>query len=74
VARSGEYGFIELPNGGAVFIHVRALLNGHALEVGAQVTFRLVETERGLRAVDAELIGVAEDCAQAGCGASAGGG
>jgi cold shock CspA family protein len=44
-----------MPDGTAVFLHRRNPLNGYALQPGSQVTFRVVATERGLRAVEVEL-------------------
>jgi cold shock CspA family protein len=72
IARSGEYGFIDLPDGRDVFLHRSKLLNRSILQAGDQVVFSVIETDRGLRALDAELIGGPEIDAQAALGASAG--
>jgi cold shock CspA family protein len=66
VAGCGRYGWILLPDGRDVFLHQRALKHGygHTLAPGAQLTFLVVEGDRGLVAVNAELIGGADDCAQ----------
>jgi cold shock CspA family protein len=74
VVKSGDYGFIVLPDGGKVFIHRSELLNGYALEPGAQVVFSVTEMSKGLKAVDVELIGGPEDCVEAALAGPPGGG
>ena len=46
------FGFIEQPNGGAVFVHFSAIVkDGYkSLEQGQQVEFTITEGEKGLQA------------------------
>lgn len=56
VVPSGEYGFILLPDGDRVLLHRSQLPHGDGLEAGAQVTFEVIETAKGFKAVQVELI------------------
>ena len=56
VSPRGDFGFCDTPDGRSVFLHRADLPGGARLEVGAQIEFRLVETGRGLRAAEPELI------------------
>jgi cold shock protein len=52
------YGFISTADHGDVFVHLRALTEGHtALTAGEQVTFALRQAEKGLEAVNVRMGG-----------------
>ena len=65
VADCGAFGWILLPDGETLFLHRKAITNADTLKPGDQVTFQIIETPRGLKAVDVELIGGDADRVQA---------
>lgn len=52
------YGFITCSSlGKDVFVHVKSLVGTKTVDKGAQVSFKLADHERGLRAADVQVVG-----------------
>lgn len=51
------YGFVTTEDGKDVFVHITALdTDGQSLEEGQEVTFEIVEGERGEQAANVRLV------------------